>query len=210
MQANDSIAVTPGTGATVATHTANGKEHQVVMVADKSGHILDSLDTWHAWVEPGAFAANKLHLLVHNATGSGKVVTLRRLYAVNLQITAVTGVACRFDFKRTTGAPTNGTTITPVSADSSNAPLPAGVTVRHTATTGFSEGAIAWAQTFATDEVTAANAAPTHIIQASINWIPEGRNIQEIVLRENEGFTVKQITSTTVGTFGWLLVFTVE
>lgn len=39
---NDSILVTPGTGATVATHLVNSKEHQVVMVADEYGSIQGS------------------------------------------------------------------------------------------------------------------------------------------------------------------------
>lgn len=210
MQANDSITITPGTGATVATHTAGGKEHQVVVIADKSGHLLDTLDTWHAWVEPGAFAANKHHATIHNAAASGKIVTVRRIYAVNLQTVAVTGVVCRFDFKRTTATPTNGSTVTPVAADTSNTPLPAGITVRHSATTGLVEGGTLWAQTYGTDEATAANTAAANLIQASTNWVPSGPNIQEIVLRENEGLTIKQITSTIVGTFGWLIVFTVE
>lgn len=39
-QANDSITVTPGTGATVATHSVDSKEHQVMIVADPAGRLL--------------------------------------------------------------------------------------------------------------------------------------------------------------------------
>lgn len=38
-QANDSITITPGTGATVATHMVNAKEHQVVVLADQTGAL---------------------------------------------------------------------------------------------------------------------------------------------------------------------------
>lgn len=39
-QANDSILVTPGSGATVATHNpGDSKEYQVVMLAGDKGHI---------------------------------------------------------------------------------------------------------------------------------------------------------------------------
>lgn len=38
-QANDSITVTPGTGATVATQLAGGKEYQVVVMADQNGDM---------------------------------------------------------------------------------------------------------------------------------------------------------------------------
>ena len=44
-QANDSVLVTPGAGATVATHLVSAKEYQVVMVADESGHIQQTLPT---------------------------------------------------------------------------------------------------------------------------------------------------------------------
>ena len=38
-QANDSVLVTPGSGATIASHLINGKEYQVVMVAEADGHL---------------------------------------------------------------------------------------------------------------------------------------------------------------------------
>lgn len=37
---NDSILVTPGSGATVPTHLVSAKEYEVVMVADIAGHIM--------------------------------------------------------------------------------------------------------------------------------------------------------------------------
>lgn len=41
-QANDSISITPGSGATVATHLISDKEHQVMIVADPVGRLLGS------------------------------------------------------------------------------------------------------------------------------------------------------------------------
>src|SRR5690242_18928015 len=41
-----SILVTPGSGATVATHTVNSKEQQVVIIADDLGQIYGSRDTY--------------------------------------------------------------------------------------------------------------------------------------------------------------------
>jgi hypothetical protein len=38
----------------------------------------------------------------------------------------------------------------------------------------------------------------------------ESTEMQELRLREGEGMTVKQITSSTVGSFAWLLAFTAE
>ena len=58
-QANDSILVTPGSGATVATHLANSKEYQVVMEADVLGHIKGSRASWFVWFAPATNAANR-------------------------------------------------------------------------------------------------------------------------------------------------------
>lgn len=38
-QANDSVTITPGTGAVIATHLAGGKEHQVMVLADQAGNL---------------------------------------------------------------------------------------------------------------------------------------------------------------------------
>ena len=38
----------------------------------------------------------------------------------------------------------------------------------------------------------------------------ESAEIKELRLRPGEGFTVQQITSSTVGSFAWLMAFTVD
>jgi hypothetical protein len=48
------------------------------------------------------------------------------------------------------------------------------------------------------------------MLQAGINWLPEGSEVQEIRLREGEGITIKNITSTTLGSYAYLIVFTVD
>jgi hypothetical protein len=40
--------------------------------------------------------------------------------------------------------------------------------------------------------------------------IPKNQRTKLLTLREGEGLTVKQITSNTVGSFAWLVIFTVE
>jgi len=77
--ANDSVLVTPGTGATIATHLAGGKEHQIVMLADESGHLQQTLPTY-TWAVPAlVVGASKLYADIFNAVGSGKVLELRGL-----------------------------------------------------------------------------------------------------------------------------------
>lgn len=174
----------------------------------EQGIFTAAAETWIAFANAVAFAQNKHHISILNAAGSGKVVKLRKLFAVNLQTGAVTGVAIRIDYKRAT-AHSAGTQITPEASDSNNAALPAGVTVRTGAT--VTEGNILWAQVYSSEEV-AANTSQliASTLNAFINNLPEGNEIQEITLREGQGFTVKQITASTVGSYGWILVFTIE
>ena len=63
---------------------------------------------------------------------------------------------------------------------------------------------------FTNDETGATQAFPTTALQAGINWLPEGQEVQEIRLREGEGVTIKNITSTTVGSYAYMLVFTLD
>jgi hypothetical protein len=44
--------------------------------------------------------------------------------------------------------------------------------------------------------------------QQATNILIEADSVQELTLRPGEGMSVKQITSSTIGSFGWLLVYT--
>ncbi|MCX8038940.1 MAG: hypothetical protein N3D11_18220, partial [Candidatus Sumerlaeia bacterium] len=101
---NDSITVTPGSGATVATHNpGDGKEYQVVMVADPNGQLQKSNPIYRLIVPPQAVGANKVHADLFNATGTGKVMRILSAFCfVNLD-TAVTGtVGLQMSLTRTT------------------------------------------------------------------------------------------------------------
>lgn len=165
-----------------------------------------ALPTFYALADAVAFTANKHHIAVMNAAGSGKMVSIKKLFQINLSLGAVTGVALRFDIKRAT-AVSAGTAITPQSCDSDDT-LPAGITVATGAT--VTEGALLFPYTTNSDELTAANTAVANFLSAGFNWIPEGPELKELRLRPGEGFTIKQITSSTVGSFAWLIVFTVD
>lgn len=165
-----------------------------------------ALPTFYALADAVAFAANKHHIAVMNAAGSGKMVSIRKIYHINLSLLAVTGVAVRFDVKKAT-AVSAGTAITPQSCDSDDT-LPAGITVATGAT--VTEGALLYPVTTQNDELTAANTAIANYLMQATNLQPEGIEIKEYRLRPGEGLTVKQITSSTVGSFAWLIVFTVD
>jgi hypothetical protein len=168
---------------------------------------LGAAETWVAYADAVVFAQNKHHLSLLNAAGSGKVVRVKKLFAVNLQTGTITGVVVRFDIKKIT-AHSSGTSVTPQPMDDNNAALPAGVTARTGAT--VTEGALLYPWVTQNDEETAVPGFSKAMFQQSVNIIPEGAETQEHVLREGRGLTVKQITSAAVGSYGWLMVFTVE
>ena len=166
-----------------------------------------ALPTYYALADAVAFAANKQMFSIFNAAGSGRMVVLKKLFLINLSIGTVTGVMLRQDVKRITAC-SAGTAITPTTCDSSNPALPAEITVKTGAT--VTEGPILFPLTFNNDEVGTTQAFPTTALQAGINWFPEGSEVQEVRLREGEGLTIKNITSTTVGSYAYLMVFTVD
>lgn len=166
-----------------------------------------ALPTYYALADAVAFAANKHLISIINAAGSGKVVAIKKMFMINTQLSSVTGVAIRADVKRMT-AHSSGTAVTPVSCDSTNASLPAEITVKTGAT--VTESSLLFPLTFTNDEAGATQAFPSTQLMAGLNWMPEGVETQETRLRPGEGLTVKQITSSTVGQFAWLIVFTVD
>ena len=88
---NDSIDVTPGTGAAVATQLVSSKEYQVVMLAMPDGHISGSLPQYRVICPAQAVGANKVFLDFFNATGSGVSLRVLSAYCFVDNDTAVTG-----------------------------------------------------------------------------------------------------------------------
>lgn len=167
-----------------------------------------SLPTYYVLADAVAHAANKHHLSIMNAAGSGKVVAIKKLFHINLSLAAVTGVAERFDVKKIT-AHSGGTAITPQSCDSDNPAIPGQITAA-TGATSVTEGPILYPITTQNDELTAANTATANYFMQGLNLQPEGIEVQELRLRPGQGMTVKQITSSTVGSFAWLAVITID
>lgn len=216
-QANDSVLVTPGTGATIATHNpGDGKEYQVVMVADDSGHLQQTVPTYTWWVPGAAVGASKLYADLFNASGSGKVIEIRGIWAIPKSDVAVTGVVgVEVGLYRTSAVGTGGTAhtynggaastahvITPW--DTNNAALPAQITARAAPAGGATIGALYWAQYVFTEETNAAT-----YIGAYTNLMPVGTVNQRITLREGQGLLIKQGTVAGVGTLAFLVLFTV-
>ncbi len=218
-QANDSILVTAGTGPGVATHSpGDGKEYQVVMLADESGHLQQSLPTYSWWIPPQAVGANKLMADIFNAAGSGKVLELRGLWAIPKTDVALTGaVGVEIGLYRTSAVGTGGTAhtynggsastahvITPI--DTANAALPAQVTARAAPTGGATIGALYWPNYIPTEE----SATSMAYLMAVANLLPVGTMTQRITLHEGQGLLLKQGTVAGVGSIGFLAQFTLS
>jgi hypothetical protein len=206
--ANDSILVTPGSGATVATHLANAKEHQAVVVADQTGHVLGSKETWIA------YTGNTIHVAaarttlfdLFNDTGSGVLIFVHGLYVIPA-LAAVSGVGQTYEAIRTSAVGTGGTTITPAPFDSTNAALPAGVTARTKPAGGATTAATLLLLNGSSEETN-----PYAALASMLNHIPSGgmADPQRIVLREGQGLKVDQTTNSAIGNVNVMVMFTVE
>lgn len=218
-QANDSILVTPGTGATVATHLVNGKEHQVVVVADDSGHIQGSLPTYFYTSPPIAVGANKLYVDLFNATGSGKVIDVRGIWFIPKTDAAVVGaVAIRMDVYRTSAIGTGGTAASADSAtvdaaggnftkfDENNDAIPAQITARVAPAGGATISRWLFPNFIAPEE---SNTSMAYLVQFQ-NAVPVLTFGQKLVVRENTGLLFKQNAVASVGSVSILIALTLE
>lgn len=163
------------------------------------------LPAFYATADAVALAANKHHFSVFNGTAD-KMVILRKLYQINNQLSAVTGVALRFSAFRST-AQSAGTAITPVAADLDDT-LPVGITVATGAT--VTNSSLLFPYITQNDEMTAANTAVSNYLSQYSNLLLESNEMKELRLRPGQGFTIQQITSSTVGSFAWLAAFAVD
>jgi hypothetical protein len=218
-QANDSILVTPGTGATVATHTVAGKEHQVMMLADDSGHITGSLPTYAIITPPIAVGASKLLLDIFNGVGSGKVIDIRGAWIIPKLDVAVTGaVSVRVDMYRTSAVGTGGTAVVADGAtmdaaagslwkfDEDNAAVPAQITARVAPTAGATISRWLFPTNIASEE------SPTSMgyFTQFQNLIPVFLFGQKVAVREGTGVLFKQGAVASVGSISILVAFTLE
>lgn len=216
---NDSIAVTPGSGVSVATHLIGGKEHQVTVQADASGHLHGTLPSYLYSTPAAAAGASKLYFDLFNAVGSGKVIDIRGIWIVPKTDVAVVGaVAVRIDLYRTSAVGTGGSVasyksptpdvaggnISPM--DALNSALPAQITARWLPTAGatISEWLIA---TYTLGEEASTSQAYMSQYQ---NILPNLSVGQKFALNEGQGILLKQGTVASIGNIGFLVAFTVE
>jgi hypothetical protein len=212
---NDSIAITPGIGATVATQLVSSKEYQVVMLAMPDGHLANSLPKYRMICPSQTVGANKVFVDLFNATGSGVSLRILSAYCFADNDTAVTGtLGVEVNLTRTTAVGTGGTAatadgtsllaITLSKMDTDNAALSANITARSTPTGGATAGALLGKRWIFTEETNAATAIAG---TAGAEFI---RNqVADLIVRENSGLRFVQGTVASVGNLSFEITFEV-
>lgn len=212
---NDSIAVTPGTGATVATQLVSAKEYQVVMLAMPDGHINGSLPQYRMICPAQAVGANKVFVDLFNATGSGVAIRVLSAYCYVDNDTAVTGtLGVEINLTRTTAvgtggtaATTNGTSLTAITLsamDTANPALSANITARSSPTGGATAGALVGQRWVFTEETSAPSGIAGTLGAEFVR--NEGA---DLIVRENTGLRFVQGTVASVGNLSFEITFEV-
>lgn len=209
--ANDSILVTPGSGATVATHTVSAKEHQVVMVADDLGYILGSRDVYFFAIpeQIHVAAAETVHWDMWNGDAA-KLVRVVSILQIPSITTAVTGAVSAWRLTRTTAIGTGGSAQTAWLPDLSQTAMDADVTCRSKPTGGATAGTILRYYALHGEETNAATIMVASL--GGLELVPPvlAKSEHGILLRPSQGIRVSQNTSTAGGNTGWLISFTIE
>jgi len=212
---NDSINVTPGTGATVATQLVSGKEYQVIMVAMPDGNIQGSLPQYRLICPSQAVGANKVFLDLFNATGSGVSLRVLSAFCYVDNDTAVTGtLGVEVSLTRTsavgtggTAATTNGTALNAITLsamDTASAALSASVTARSAPTGGATAGAMVGQRWVFTEETSAPSGIAGTLGAEFVR--NEGA---DLIVRENSGLRFVQGTVASVGNLAFEITFEV-
>lgn len=210
---NDSIAVTPGTGASVATQLVSSKEYQIVMLATPDGHLAGSNPQYRLICPSQAVGANKVFLDFFNATGSGVSIRVLSAFCYVDNDTAVTGtLGVEISLTRTTAVGTGGTAatadgtsltaITLSKMDTANAALSANITARSAPGGGATAGALVGQRWVFTEETSAPSGIAGTLGAEFVR--NEGA---DLIVRENSGLRFVQGTVASVGNVSFEITF---
>lgn len=185
--------------------TVGGKVHPLAMVANPDGHILGSIPTYSAWSGVLAAAANKPYLHIFNASGSGKVVKVRKLF-IQPQAGVANALAPQtWRVARTTAVGTTGNTAITILAHDGNSPaVPAQITAAHSYTGGGTQ-----LFTFFELPIDVEETRLGVYFQAFYNILPtDGDETQDYTLQTGQGLVLQNVTG---GAFSYsaLAVFSI-
>lgn len=220
--ANDSfnrIADESTSGTLLATHLVSSKEYPVVIVADESGHIQQTLATYSWWVPPAGTTGGRLYADLYNSSASTSVVEVRGVWAIPKSDVAIAGIVgveiglYRTNTIGTTGLLWNynstlgstGHSITPYDTNNSSAVFATtAVSARALPAGGAAIAALHWAQYVPTEETHAGT-----YVAAFTNLLPAGIMSQQITLNAGQGLLIKQGTVVGLGSMAFMAQFTV-
>lgn len=174
---------------------ANTVEEQYMALASDA--------TYYLWVPSLVNAANKYYIALLNT--AAQVLKVRKLFLCNSSLAAVTGIGIQFNLIRIS-AITGGTAITANPVDTTDGAL-TGYTAVY-APTSVTAGVTLFSWFTNNDEVGLTGGFPQATIQALTSLLPEGPEIKELTLNQNEGIALQQITSSVAGNYGVLAVVT--
>jgi hypothetical protein len=167
-------------------------------------------ETHTVTVQGTAFASNKSLLSLFNGAGSGRVLRVYRVWALNHQTAGVTGVMTAIELRRIT-ASTGGTAQTPVKHDTNSAALVAQITAAAGPTDTVTDlfRRVLWSG----DEPavgTGTNDEMECLPANGLLWDAGygDSNVEPITLREGQGLSLRQPGANTIGVIDVMFEFT--
>lgn len=140
--------------------------------------------------------SNKVFFSIFNGSGSGKVIKIKRVWILNAQASAATGILQTFGLYKITTDTSGGTptTITATKYDTNSADVPAQITIKSANTTNGTSSLLytqiysgdeSAVSTFSWDELEA-------IVDFGLVWdVGYGNSqVQPLTLREGQGFSI--------------------
>ena len=168
--------------------------------------IPGSLPTYYAVYDRIVPAANKYMATLFNTSATRKVV-VTHVWRLNWQVAAVTGILLEQYLARIT-ARTAGTTVT-IRTDDTADTLSAGITADHLSTSVTEDHIIT--RSFAVSEEMALAATG---LALALGFDETGQILyarrdgqRGLTLRQNQGLSVRNVTSSTVGTVSYVIEF---
>lgn len=216
---NDSVAVTPGSGATIASHSPGGSnttEYQVMMAAGPTGHLLGTRPHYGLAIPPlDCGVAHNYLWEFFNAPSSGLTVSIEGIYSVPCTRQARSVVlGTQVDFFRTTAVSSGGSfgafeasnstmTANFFRFDTNDASLSSHISCK-TEMTSITTGT----RLFDFTSNTSSLVQPAYLLQG-INLVPGGyqQDSQALTVRPGTGIACRQGPIASLGSLGWLVTF---
>ena len=161
--------------------------------------------------------SNKVFFSIFNGSGSGKVLKVRRVWIINAQASAATGILQTFGLYKITTDTSGGTptTITPVKHDTNSSDVPAQVTIKTNNTTNGTSSLL-YTQQYSGDEAAVGTFTWDEFEvfpNLSLFWdVGYGTtSMQPLTLREGQGFSVyNAAVASSAGNIDIHMEFTLE